>query len=308
MVYNIHTLEWDEEILTLLDIPRELLPSVHASDHHYGDTDSSAVGFSLPINGIAGDQQAALFGQMCTEPGMLKNTYGTGCFLVVNTGEEAVKSNNNLLTTIGWKQGGKVTYALEGSVFIGGSVVQWLRDGLGIIDDAKETEALATSLDTNDGVYLVPAFVGLGAPHWDSTAAGTLIGLTRGTSRAHIARAALESIAYQTKDVVDAMAADLGQPIRQLRVDGGAVGNQFLMQFQADILDTDVIVPQVMETTALGAAYFAGLGAGVYKDIKDIKENWKQDVKYTSQMNNEDRNSLYSRWNDAVSRTRNWNK
>jgi len=308
LLFNIHTLEWDQELLNILDIPKAILPEVHASDHNFGTTSKEITGLSLSITGVAGDQQAALFGQQCTKPGMLKNTYGTGCFLMVNTGDKAVTSQNNLLTTIGWKQGGKVTYALEGSVFIGGSVIQWLRDGLQIIDDAKETEEMAQQLNSNEGVYLVPAFTGLGAPHWDASATGTLIGLTRGTERNHIVRAALESIAYQTKDVVTAMEADLGRKITELRVDGGAVGNSFLMQFQSDIVDTEVIIPQVMETTALGVAYLAGLGAGIYKSLDDISDQWKASKEYSPQMDDQLRSENYNQWLRAVERSKKWSE
>lgn len=307
MLYNIHTLDWDDDLLELVGIPKSILPKVHSCDYKFGNTDLKHTGFNISITGIAGDQQSALFGQMCTEPGMLKNTYGTGCFLVVNTGKKAVTSKNNLLTTIGWKIGEDVTYALEGSVFVGGSVIQWLRDGIQIIDHAKDSENLASSLVTNEGVYLVPAFVGLGAPYWDPKASGMIIGLTRGSTRSHIARAALESIAYQTKDVVNAMTSDLGKPIGQLRVDGGAVGNKLLMQFQSDILGIEVIIPKVMETTALGAAYFAGLGAGLYNNIDEIKENWKEHKRFTPQMSETEKDSNYTEWKDAVNRSRNWN-
>jgi len=307
MLYNIHDLAWDDELLELIGIPKSMLPEVQPSAHMYGTTDSSVMGYELPITGVAGDQQAALFGQQCVEPGMLKNTYGTGCFLVVNTGSEAVTSEHQLLTTIGWQIGDEVTYALEGSVFVGGSVIQWLRDGLQIIDQAQDSEQLAGSIATNEGVYLVPAFTGLGAPHWDPNASGTLIGITRGTTRAHIARAALESICYQTKDVVEAMAADLGRPIKELRVDGGAVGNNLLMQFQSDILDTTVVVPKVMETTALGAAYLAGLGAGVWQSVDELSGQWQEAKSYQPDMEEGDRTDYYQKWSAAVSRSLKWN-
>ncbi|MEO7044286.1 MAG: glycerol kinase GlpK, partial [Ferruginibacter sp.] len=275
MLCNIHTQQWDGELEKILDVPGNMLPQIRSSSEVYGYTQNIMNAVNVPIAGIAGDQQAALFGQMCTQPGMVKNTYGTGCFMLMNTGELPVFSNNNLLTTIAWKVNGITKYALEGSVFIAGAVVQWLRDGLGIIKSSAEVEKLATSVETNDGVYVVPAFTGLGAPHWNQDARGTMFGLTRGTNSGHIARAALESIAYQTMDVLKAMEADSGISIKELRVDGGATANNLLMQFQADILNTKVLRPTVTETTALGAAYLAGLAVGYWKNEEDIQEQWQ---------------------------------
>jgi glycerol kinase len=259
MIYNINEMEWDTELLELLDIPESLLPEVKSSSEIYAKTNSTVLNAEVPIAGIAGDQQAALFGQRCIEKGMVKNTYGTGCFMMMNTGEKPIKSKNNLLTTVAWEIDGKVEYALEGSIFIAGAVVQWLRDELGLIRKSADVEKLAKSVDDNDGVYLVPAFAGLGAPHWDQHARGTMVGLTRGSNSGHIARAALEGIAYQAMDVLKAMQSDSGIEIKELRVDGGATANNLLMQFQADILHAPVIRPKILETTALGAAYLAGL-------------------------------------------------
>lgn len=306
MLYNIHTLAWDEELLDLMQIPASVLPEVKSSSEIYGYTDQILTAQSVPIAGIAGDQQAALFGQMCTRPGMVKNTYGTGCFMLMNTGTQVVPSSNNLLTTIAWKIGETTHYALEGSVFIGGAVVQWLRDGLKIIRSSSEVEALATQVPHTDGVYLVPAFAGLGAPHWNQHARGTLLGLSRGTTDAHIARAALESIAYQTMDVLKAMEADAGISIRELRVDGGATANDLLMQFQSDMLNTKVVRPSITETTALGAAYLAGLAVGYWKDTDEIAELWQVDKEFQPLMTEAHRNSLTRGWNRAVSATIHW--
>jgi glycerol kinase len=274
MLFNIHTMEWDEELLELFDIPATVLPQVKSSSEVYGKTSGTLFSAQIPIAGIAGDQQAALFGQLCTEVGMVKNTYGTGCFMLINTGDKAVMSKNNLISTVAWKINGKVTYALEGSIFIGGAVVQWLRDELGIISSSAEVESLAKKVDNTDGVYIVPAFAGLGAPHWNQHARGTITGITRGTNAAHFARAALESIAFQTMDVLRAMEADSGQPILELRVDGGATANDILMQFQANILKSKVIRPQMTEVTAIGAAYLAGLAIGFWESIDAIQSYW----------------------------------
>ncbi|MCL5045486.1 MAG: glycerol kinase GlpK [Actinobacteria bacterium] len=306
MVFNIHTLDWDDEILAELGIPRAMLPTTRPSSEVYGYTDPEWFGAELPIAGDAGDQQAALFGQACFEPGMAKNTYGTGCFMLMNTGERAVASRNGLLTTIAWGLGGKVEYALEGSVFIAGAAVQWLRDGLGIIGRSSETEALARSVPDTGGVYFVPALTGLGAPYWDQHARGVIIGLTRGTSRAHVARSALEAIGYQTRDVLEAMAADSGINLDVLRADGGATANSFLMRFQADILGVAVDRPVVRETTALGAAYLAGLAAGFWKDKAEIASQWKRDARFEPAMAAGEREALYGGWKRAVERALRW--
>lgn len=306
MLFNIHTLNWDDDILQLLRIPRAMLPQVVASSGVIGRTDPRLFGAELPIAGVAGDQQAALFGQTCFTPGTAKNTYGTGCFMLMNTGECAVRSKHNLLTTIAWGLGGKVEYALEGSVFIGGAVVQWLRDGLRIIDSAAQSEEYASRVPDTGGVYIVPAFVGLGAPYWDAYARGAVFGITRGTSREHLARAALEAICYQTRDVIQAMTADSGIVLTELKVDGGAVRNEFLMQFQADILDVPVKRPQVTETTALGAAYLAGLGVGLWSSRDEIAAKWKQEAEFTPSMSEEDRDRLCRGWAEAVKRSLGW--
>ncbi len=305
LLFNINTLQWDDEMLELLQIPKSLLPQVRSSSEVYGQA-SALFNYSIPIGGIAGDQQAALFGQMCTEPGMLKNTYGTGCFLMLNTGEKPVKSENNLLTTIAWKIGDTVNYALEGSIFIGGAVVQWLRDGLGIIKESADVEKLADSVEDNGGVYLVPAFAGLGAPHWDQFARGTIVGITRGTTAAHIGRAALESIAFQTYDVVKAMEGDSGIKITELRVDGGATVNQKLMQFQSDILNTSLVRPKILETTALGAAYLAGLSVGFWESLDEVKKQWQVDNDFKAAMKDEKRNEMLGRWHKALERSKDW--
>lgn len=304
MIYNIYDLCWDDELLAILDIPKNLLPEVYPSSHIYGHTTAANFfGQKVPIAGIAGDQQAALFGQACFEPGMAKNTYGTGCFLLMNTGEKAIPSKNGLITTIAWGLDNKVSYALEGSIFVAGSAVQWLRDGLKIIQTAAETEALALSVDSTDGVYFVPAFVGLGAPYWDDRARGSLFGLTRGTGREHIVRATLESLAYQTKDVLDAMCKDAGIDLAALKVDGGAVANNFLMQFQSDMLGVDVERPVINETTALGVAYLAGLATGFWKDMDDVKDHWVLDRKFLPQITEEKSSELYAGWKKAVAST-----
>lgn len=282
MIYNIHTLEWDQELLDLFNIPRNILPEVKSSSEVYGETTGNVLAAKIPIAGIAGDQQAALFGQMCTEVGMVKNTYGTGCFMLMNIGDKPITSQNNLVTTIAWKINGKVQYALEGSIFIGGAVVQWLRDGLGLIKASADVEKLALKAPDTGGVYLVPAFAGLGAPHWNQDARGTITGITRGTNASHLARAAIESIAFQTMEVLNAMEADSGLKIKELRVDGGATANDILMQFQADVLDTTVIRPQVTEVTALGAAYLAGLAVGYWNSMDDISGQWKIDKSFNA--------------------------
>lgn len=302
LLYNIYEQKWDEEILKILEIPKSMLPEVKPSSEVYGNTTVEFIP-GVPIAGVAGDQQAALFGQACFEEGMAKNTYGTGSFMLMNTGTKPVKSKNGLLTTLAWGLDGKVEYALEGSIFVTGSAVQWLRDGLKIIDKAAYSEAYATAIDSSDGVYLVPAFVGLGAPYWNSEARGAIFGITRGTGREHIIRATLESIAYQTKDVLTAMESDSGIKLKSLRVDGGAVANNFLMQFQADILGTPVDRPQVAETTALGAAYLAGLAVGFWKDKNDIAKSWNLDKQFTPDIDAKLRDTLYDGWKRAVKAT-----
>jgi len=306
MLLNIHSCNWDDELLKLFNIPKSLLPEVKPSSKIYGVTGNIVPDSRIPIAGIAGDQQAALFGQLCTQPGMVKNTYGTGCFMLMNTGEKAITSNNNLLTTIAWKIDEKVEYALEGSVFIAGAVVQWLRDELKIIRTSKDIEALANLVKDTGGVYMVPAFAGLGAPHWNQDARGTIFGLTRGSSNAHLARAALDSIAYQTYDVLKAMEADSGIHIKELRVDGGATVNNQLMQFQSDILNCKVVRPKITETTALGAAYLAGLAVGYWKNIDDIREQWQVDTSFSPSMKDEKRTELLNGWQRAVKATIAW--
>ena len=300
MLLNIHSCQWDEELLKLFNIPNNILPEVKSSSKIYGVTGNIVQDSRIPIAGIAGDQQAALFGQMCTQPGMVKNTYGTGCFMLMNTGGKAITSKNNLLTTIAWQIDGKTEYALEGSVFIAGAVVQWLRDGLKMIRQSNEVETLAATVKDSEGVYIVPAFAGLGAPHWNQYARGSIYGLTRGSSNAHIARAALDSIAYQTFDVLKAMEADAGINIAELRVDGGATVNNSLMQFQSDILNTKVVRPKVTETTALGAAYLAGLAVGYWKNIGEIQEQWQVDKTFSPVMEDKKRNDLVKGWQRAV--------
>ena len=306
LLLNIHTGEWDPELLDLFTIPSSLLPAVKPSSYIYGTTGNVVPDSRIPIAGIAGDQQAALFGQQCTQPGMVKNTYGTGCFMLMNTGTKAIISKNNLLTTIAWKIGDTTEYALEGSVFIAGAVVQWLRDELKIIRQSSEVEALAAQVADNGGVYLVPAFAGLGAPHWNPYARGTIFGLTRGSSNAHIAKAALESIAYQTYDVLKAMEADSGIEIKELRVDGGATVNNGLMQFQSDILQCKVVRPKITETTALGAAYLAGLAVGYWKNISEIQEQWQADQTFAPVMNSEAKAQLVKGWARAIKASIEW--
>ncbi|SDO13311.1 glycerol kinase GlpK [Halobacillus aidingensis] len=305
LMYNIYDLKWDEELLDILGVPASMLPEVKPSSEIYAHTvDYHFFGQEVPIAGIAGDQQAALFGQGCFEKGMAKNTYGTGCFMLMNTGEEGVASEHGLLTTLAWGIDGKVEYALEGSIFVAGSAIQWLRDGLHMIESAPETEALATAVESSDGVYMVPAFVGLGTPYWDSDARGAMFGLTRGTTKEHFVRATLESLAYQTKDVLDAMIADSEIDLKALRVDGGAVKNNFLMQFQSDILGVPVERPVVQETTALGAAFLAGLAVGYWKDKEEIKQQSENDRTFTVEMSEEEQQSLYKGWQKAVEATR----
>ena len=303
MLYNIRELKWDTELLQLMDIPESMLPEVKSSSEVYGESM-----YGIPISGIAGDQQAAMFGQMCLQPGMLKNTYGTGSFIMFNTGEEAVTSHNNLLTTIGYGLNGTTTYALEGSIFIAGAVVQWLRDGLGIITSSSDVEALANSVPDNGGVYLVPAFAGLGAPHWDQRARGSMFGLTRASTAAHIARAALESIAYQVKDVLSAMEADSGIRIHELRVDGGATVNDSLMQFQSDILQIPLVRPKILETTALGAAYLAGLATGFWKGTDELHQQWQLDKRFEPTMSAEKAAEYLHNWNKAVEKSKLWDE
>ena len=303
MLFNIHTLEWDKELLTLFNIPQSMMPQVKSSSEVYGYTKTTLFAHEVPIAGIAGDQQAALFGQMCTEPGSVKNTYGTGCFLLMNSGERPIMSSNNLLTTVAWKIGDKVNYALEGSIFVAGSVVQWLRDGLGIIKSSSEVEELAASVPDNGGVYFVPALTGLGAPHWDQYAKGSVYGISRGTTAAHLARAALEGIAFQTMDIVNAMQRDAEITLKELKVDGGASRNNLLMQFQADILGTSVIRPTVTETTALGAAYLVGLAVGYWESLDHIKSQWGVDTEFTPSAAPEEVDALKKGWADAIRRT-----
>lgn len=304
LMYNIYDLCWDEELLEILNVPKQVLPEVLPSSHVYGNTVTyHFFGQEVPIAGIAGDQQAALFGQACFEPGMAKNTYGTGSFMLMNTGEKGIPSKNGLLTTLAWGLDGKVEYALEGSIFVTGSVIQWLRDGLNFVSAAPESEALATSVESTDGVYLVPAFVGLGAPYWDDKARGSLLGLTRGTTKAHITRAALESIAYQTRDVLSAMQIDSGITLAELKVDGGAVANNYLMQFQSDILGVPVDRPVVQETTALGAAFLSGLAVGYWKSTDDVTNNWKLDRRFEPKLSADVREKMYKGWQAAVKAT-----
>ncbi len=300
MLYNIYDLEWDQDIIRLLDIPASMLPEVRPSSGIFGYTEKSLFGRAIPIAGIAGDQQAALFGQACFEPGMAKNTYGTGCFLLKHTGEQPVRSKHGLLTTIAWGLDGQVEYALEGSVFVAGSAIQWLRDGLRMIDTAAESEQHAGEVASAEGVYVVPAFVGLGTPYWDSDVRGAVFGLTRGTTKAHFIRATLESLAYQTKDVLDAMKEDSGFALKTLRVDGGTVQNKLLMQFQSDLIGVPVERPTTLETTALGAAYLAGLAVGYWQDREQIASQWKLEQRYTSRMEEEERLRLYRGWKRAV--------
>jgi glycerol kinase len=304
MLFNLKTGDWDDELLKILGVPRAVLPDVRSSSEIYGET--TLFGSTLPIAGIAGDQQAALFGQACTQPGMVKNTYGTGCFMLMNTGTKPVPSKNNLLTTVAWRVGDRTEYALEGSIFIAGAVVQWLRDGLGIIKSSSEVEALAAQVTDPEGVYLVPAFAGLGAPHWDQYARGLVAGVTRGTTAAHIARAALEGIAFQVADVLRAMQADAKIKLKELRVDGGASANNLLMQFQSNLLGVPVVRPKVTETTALGAAYLAGLAVGFWKDQKQIAAQWQVDRRFTPAMKSAHRQKLERGWQKALARAKAW--
>jgi len=306
MLYNINTMEWDDELLGLLDIPRSMLPVVKDSSEVYDHTNTTFFASKVPIAGIAGDQQAAMFGQMCVDEGMVKNTYGTGCFILMNTGSKPFISKNNLITTIAWKIGDQINYALEGSIFIGGAVVQWLRDGLGIIRSSSEVEALALTVEDNGDVFFVPAFTGMGAPYWDQYARGLLVGISRGTNRGHIARAALEGIAYQTMDVLNVMNLDTGMAVKELRVDGGAVANNLLMQFQSDILGIPVVRPEIVETTALGAAYLAGLATGYWENIEELKKHWKVDREFKGSMDRETAGRLKIKWADAVRRAGSW--
>jgi glycerol kinase len=303
MLFNIKDLKWDEELLKLLDIPMSMMPEVKSSSEIYGHTKTTIFAHEVPISGIAGDQQAALFGQMCIEPGSIKNTYGTGCFVMLNTGSKPVLSKNNLLTTIAWKIGDKITYALEGSIYVGGSVVQWLRDGLGFITSSSEIEDLASTVPDSGGVYFVPALTGLAAPYWDQYARGTIIGITRGTTRAHIARAALDGIAFQTYDIAQAMAKDMDAPLKELKVDGGASRNNLLMQHQADLLGITVVRPKITETTALGAAYLAGLAVGFWNNIDEIKNQWQVERTFEPIADSEKIEAAKAGWADAIGRT-----
>lgn len=307
-IFNINTMEWDDELLELLTIPKSMLPEVKQSSEIYGHTKSTFYDARIPISGIAGDQQSALYGQMCTKPGMVKNTYGTGCFMLMNIGDKPQSSKNNLLTTVAWKINGKTTYALEGSIFIAGAVVQWLRDGLKIIRTSGEVEQLANKVDSSDGVYFVPAFAGLGAPQWNQHAQGTIFGMTRGTTDAHIAKAALESIAYQTMDVLKAMEADSGISIKELRVDGGATVNDKLMQFQSDVLDTITVRPQIVETTAMGAAFLAGLAVGFWENKEEIQEIWKIGKTYNPATDREQIDTEIKGWYRAIDALEYWTK
>ena len=306
MIYNIHEESWDEELLELFKIPRSMLPEVKESAEIIGETAGDILSHKIPIAGIAGDQQAALFGQLCTQAGMAKTTYGTGCFLVMNTGDKPVTSSNKLLTTIAWKVKGKTSYALEGSVFIGGAAIQWLRDGMELFGHAKESEKLAVSLEDNDGVYFVPALSGLGAPHWDQDARGSFFGITRGTTIAHMTRAALEAIAYQVNDVLKAMEKDSKEPTKELRVDGGATANNFLMQFQADILGCSITRPKIIETTAIGAAFLAGLAVRFWEDEEELKSLWEVDKRFEPKMDPEKVQKYLHFWHKAVERSKNW--
>lgn len=306
MLFNINTMEWDKELLELFGIPESMLPEVKESSEVYGETATTLFSTKIPIAGIAGDQQAALFGQMCIEKGMAKNTYGTGCFLLMNIGDKPVLSQNNLLTTVAWKINGKTTYALEGSVFVGGAVIQWLRDGLQIIHSASESEALAASVQDTDGVIFVPALTGLGAPYWDQYARGAIFGITRGTTKAHIAKAALQGIAFQVYDLIKSMESDMGDATRELRVDGGAVANNILMQFQADLMESDVIRPKILETTSLGAAYLAGLAIGYWDSVEETKKQWSIDTVFKPKMDKQTKEGLVKYWHKAVKRAQGW--
>ena len=306
MMFNIHTCEWDDELLDMLSIPKSMLPEVVASSEIMAHTKTTLFAHEIPIAGIAGDQQAALFGQQCTQPGMAKNTYGTGCFMLMNTGSKAIKSENNLLTTVAWKIGDKVHYALEGSIFIAGAAVQWLRDQLGLIKTAPEIEELAKTVDDNGGVYFVPALSGLGAPHWDPYARGTVLGITRGSNKGHFARATLEGIAFQVRDVLKSMEADSGIEILELRVDGGAAANNLLMQFQSDCLQAPVIRPKQLETTALGAAYLAGLAVGYWKDMDDLQSQWQKEKQFDQEIKADDMAVMVRKWTRALDKAKSW--
>jgi glycerol kinase len=308
MLYNIREQKWDQELLQIMGIPESMLPQVKECAGQYGETDKSILSDSIPITGVAGDQHAALFGQMCLGKGMVKNTYGTGCFMLMNIGDRFVESKNNLLTTVGWKINGQIHYAFEGSIFIAGAVVQWLRDGLGIIRHSSEIEALAMQVENNGGVSFVPAFAGLGAPYWNPDARGTMLGISRGTKAAHIARAALESIAYQTMDVLKSMEADAGVSIKELRVDGGATANNFLMQFQADLLNCNVVRPEITETTALGAAYLAGLAIGFWKDTDEISGMWKSEKEFRPSVPATVMQTGIDSWKQAIHAAQAWSK
>lgn len=308
LLFNINSMNWDDELLELFTIPKSMLPQVKQSSEIYGHSTSTFYDSKIPIAGIAGDQQAALFGQMCTKSGMVKNTYGTGCFMLMNIGEKPIVSKNNLLTTVAWKINGKTQYALEGSIFIAGAVVQWLRDSLKIIRTSEEVEKLASSVDSSDGVYFVPAFAGLGAPHWNQHAQGTIFGLTRGSTDAHIARAALESIAYQTMDVLKAMEADSGISIKELRVDGGATVNDLLMQFQSDVLNTITVRPKIVETTAMGAAFLAGLAVGYWKNPEEIQEIWQTDQRFYPTSKRKDIEKGIKGWYNSIDTLEYWTK
>ncbi|WP_411897877.1 glycerol kinase GlpK [Elizabethkingia occulta] len=306
MMFNIRTMDWDDDLLKLFNIPRAILPEVKQSSEVYGETSTTLFSTKIPIAGIAGDQQAALFGQMCTKPGMVKNTYGTGCFLLMNTGNEAVYSKNNLLTTVAWKINGEVSYALEGSVFVGGAAIQWLRDGLKIINDSSEVNTLAETVEDNGGVYFVPALTGLGAPYWDQYARGTIVGITRGTTDGHIARATLEGIAFQVYDIVKAMEADAGTQSTELRVDGGASASNMLMQIQSDLFGFKIIRPKTLETTALGAAYLAGLAVGFWESIDEIQSQWIIEKEFTPKEDKSKIDNMVSFWHKAVKRSQAW--
>lgn len=308
LLFNINTMEWDEELLEIFDVPKSMLPEVKDSSEVYGHTKTTIFASKIPIAGIAGDQMAALFGQMCTKKGMVKNTYGTGCFMLMNIGDKPILSKNNLLTTVAWRINGKTEYALEGSIFIGGAVVQWLRDGLGIINKSEDVEPLAESVESTDGVYFIPAFAGLGAPYWNQKAKGTIFGVTRGTTDAHIARASIEAIAYQTMDILKSMEADSGIDIKELRVDGGASVNETLMQFQADVLDSVTVRPKITETTALGAAYLAGLAVGFWESKEEIQEMWQEDKRFEPVKPKEDVEAGIKGWYRAVKALEHWTK
>ncbi len=306
MLFNIKTCQWDEDLLKMLDIPASILPEVVASSEIMAHTKTTLFAHEIPIAGIAGDQQAALFGQQCTQPGMAKNTYGTGCFMLMNTGDKVIESKNNLLSTVAWKIGDQVSYALEGSIFIAGAAVQWLRDQLGLIKTAAEIQDLAKTVEDNGGVYFVPALAGLGAPHWDQYARGTIVGITRGSNKGHFARATLEGIAFQVMDVLKSMEKDSGIEIKELRVDGGAASNNLLMQFQSDALQAPVIRPVQLETTALGAAYLAGLAVGYWKDLNELQSQWQKEIEFLPEIDNDTMDKMVRKWNKALTKAQNW--